>query len=75
MKMRHITEIEKGRGDNFHTHLAYYFVNNYHYVEPFLYGQIHVDSLDKKMLRMEENDHNPVTGNTEETITSNINEN
>ena len=71
MKMCPITEIKKGRGDNFHTHLAYYFVNNYHYVEPFRYSQISVNSLDKKMLRMSENGHNHFKGNPEETITLN----
>jgi hypothetical protein len=51
MKNCHHSEVARGRGDNFHTHLAYYFVNNSHYVEPIPYGNICVNSLDKKILR------------------------
>lgn len=51
MKNSHPSEIARGRGSNFHSHLAYYFVNNDHYVEPFPSGGICVNSLDKKMSR------------------------
>jgi hypothetical protein len=64
MKICHHTEIERGRGDNFHSHLAYYFVNNDHYIEPFPYGQIFVNSLDKKMLRAGERGHDPFARET-----------
>ena len=53
MKICHHTEIERGRGDNFHSHLAYYFINNGYYLEQFLYGQLYVASQDKTKLREE----------------------
>ena len=62
MKISHPSEVERGRGDNFHSHLAYYFVNNDHYVEPFPCGQIFVASLDKQMLRNGERGHDPFVG-------------
>lgn len=62
MKVCHHTEVERGRGDNFHSHLAYYFVNNDYYVEQFPYGQIFVHSLDKRMLRYGERGHDPFAG-------------
>jgi hypothetical protein len=55
MKICHHSEIERGRGDNFHSHLAYYFVNNDHYVEMIPYGNIVVDSVDKRKFREETN--------------------
>ena len=60
MKICHPTEIAQGRGDNFHTQLAYHFVNNNLYVEAFPYGNIVVNSLDKRLLR--ETQHNKDTG-------------
>jgi hypothetical protein len=61
-------EVERLLGDNFHTHLAYYFVNNNHYVYNMPNsGNIIVDSLDKKMLRNRERGHDLFAGSPHQT--------